>query len=98
MRQLFGLLLKHQFGVFNFDAIKRNLSIALADADFVMTAINKLHSSHASAFIEFLSSMKCDWLPILNVLACTEDSGTNASNVLNAMVGVFDLHVRRKVS
>ncbi|KAG4067967.1 hypothetical protein HA402_010653 [Bradysia odoriphaga] len=92
-RKLFRLLLKHQFGVGTFNAIKQKLSIALSDPDFITTSINRLHSSHANAFIQFLCSMKCDWLPILNVLASCEDTtfGTSASNILNAVVGVIYL-------
>lgn len=71
--KLFKMLLKNQFGVGNLNAIKHSLSIELSNNNFIMSAINSLHSSLQNAFIEFLFTMECDLLPMLDILADSEE-------------------------
>lgn len=87
-RRLFKILLKHQFGVGNFSAIRRSLAIELSNTNFIMSSIGKLHSSLQNAFVEFLLNVKCDWLPMLDILAnCTDISiGIYVPNIVNAYV------------
>lgn len=86
--KLFKMLLKNQFGVGHFNATKHSLSIELSNNNFIMTALNNLHSSLQSAFIEFLFTMECDWLPMLDILANSEDTVliSCVPNVINAYV------------
>lgn len=87
VRKLLRMLLRNEFGVGNFNDIKRSLSMELSKTNFIITSINKLHSSLQNDFIKFLFAMECDWLPMLNVIVNSEDRVL--SNYIPAIINAY---------
>lgn len=63
------MLLKVQFGVGNLKSIRNGLSTEFFNTTFIMTSLNKLHSSVQKLFIQFLFVIECNRFRILNILA-----------------------------